>query len=580
MVTATCADTGGGDAWDGTITSYNGVSKVIEVAWHSQSEVGTAAGTRYTLSRSACLASNSSAAPWTSSTCERVNHAAASNGGAIVTDGTQNGFPGEAAIDGLALAGIHGDGWAYGGGASRASPKSVVSIFRSQALIDTVKVLSHFGSDLVLTAGAVWYTIDAAPSLGGTWLPLSGLHWLVEVSGGTISGNEVGMAGQAEVVVGFEPALATGFRLDVFDTAFENKNMVLTELLVLGDDCLVVCDGVSYVHDPADCPDHCFWRPYDHVGPASMAGALTLATVAEVDKRCVAPVTEAECAAAATAAGLSLGGDPYSFVGAYAVGGCYAPFDGERSTGSAFWSSGSAEPGQHSHPPALRVCRDGVIWNDDLVGWGIKVNPETATPFDCSGHRHALSANPRAAVCARHPCTADDCCTQAMGTCADTNGGLAGADAYDCTGLANSLHATPSSVVCSAPAVESCTAKMEDASYRNKLFLNDGSGNFTSVDAGDATALTDVGNSWNAVAGDFDSDGRLDLYICNKNKRNRLLLNDGSGGFRDVRVAAPTPCATDADCAAGFHCDASTPGTCSGNWCVPLFFHVSSVAVC
>ena len=45
-------------------------------------------------------------------------------------------------------------------------------------------------------------------------------------------------------------------------------------------------------------------------------------------------------------------------------------------------------------------------------------------------------------------------------------------------------------------------------------------------------------------------------------------------------VAAPTPCATDADCAAGFHCDASTPGTCSGNWCVPLFFHVSSVAVC
>ena len=43
-------------------------------------------------------------------------------------------------------------------------------------------------------------------------------------------------------------------------------------------------------------------------------------------------------------------------------------------------------------------------------------------------------------------------------------------------------------------------------------------------------------------------------------------------------VAAPTPCATDADCAADFHCDASTPGTCSGSWCVPLSFHVYSVA--
>ena len=66
-------------------------------------------------------------------------------------------------------------------------------------------------------------------------------------------------------------------------------------------------------------------------------------------------------------------------------------------------------------------------------------------------------------------------------------------------------------------------------SGRNKLYLNDGSGGFT---AGTGTAIgseTDV--TWAVILGDVNGDGHLDLVTGNDGQTNKLYLNDGSGGF-------------------------------------------------
>lgn len=69
----------------------------------------------------------------------------------------------------------------------------------------------------------------------------------------------------------------------------------------------------------------------------------------------------------------------------------------------------------------------------------------------------------------------------------------------------------------------------------NRLFLNDGHGKFT-----DKTAewkLPSVGYGMGAAAGDFDNDGRLDLFLTSFHGDNRLLRNTGSA-FEDVTASS------------------------------------------
>jgi hypothetical protein len=65
----------------------------------------------------------------------------------------------------------------------------------------------------------------------------------------------------------------------------------------------------------------------------------------------------------------------------------------------------------------------------------------------------------------------------------------------------------------------------------NKLFRNDGGGNFADATSG---PLGDTGNSWTVACGDYDNDGDLDIYIVNWNNANKLLRNDGALTFVDV----------------------------------------------
>ena len=68
----------------------------------------------------------------------------------------------------------------------------------------------------------------------------------------------------------------------------------------------------------------------------------------------------------------------------------------------------------------------------------------------------------------------------------------------------------------------------------NALYLNRGDGRF--AHAADSGA-DDRGYGMGVVAGDYDNDGDIDLYVTNLGA-NALLRNDGEGRFVDVAAAA------------------------------------------
>ena len=82
---------------------------------------------------------------------------------------------------------------------------------------------------------------------------------------------------------------------------------------------------------------------------------------------------------------------------------------------------------------------------------------------------------------------------------------------------------------------------------QNKVFLNNGVGFFTDDTAARMPALS---NSTRKIAlGDVDGDGDLDIVAGNsRNQQDTLSLNDGSGVFSDVTLAAmPEDAATNTD---------------------------------
>ncbi len=74
-----------------------------------------------------------------------------------------------------------------------------------------------------------------------------------------------------------------------------------------------------------------------------------------------------------------------------------------------------------------------------------------------------------------------------------------------------------------------------DPGYWNRLYRNNGDGTFTDVT--EQAGVKGVGYSMGAVAGDYDNDGFVDLYITGVN-RNQLLHNNGDGTFTDVTEKA------------------------------------------
>jgi hypothetical protein len=73
--------------------------------------------------------------------------------------------------------------------------------------------------------------------------------------------------------------------------------------------------------------------------------------------------------------------------------------------------------------------------------------------------------------------------------------------------------------------------KKEGPQYKNRLFHNNGDGTFTDVT--DKAGVGGEGFDMGAAVGDFDNDGRPDLFVVGVTK-NHLYHNNGDGTFSDV----------------------------------------------
>jgi len=76
-----------------------------------------------------------------------------------------------------------------------------------------------------------------------------------------------------------------------------------------------------------------------------------------------------------------------------------------------------------------------------------------------------------------------------------------------------------------------------DASGSQRLLRNDG-GKFTDVTAGSGLSITGSQYCFAAVAGDYDNDGKPDLFVVRSDNQFVLYHNDGNGHFSDRTKAA------------------------------------------
>ena len=68
--------------------------------------------------------------------------------------------------------------------------------------------------------------------------------------------------------------------------------------------------------------------------------------------------------------------------------------------------------------------------------------------------------------------------------------------------------------------------------FRNTLYHNNGNGTFSEI--GETAGVADNRDSESAAWADYDGDGDQDLYVVNREQSNALYKNNGSGGFTEV----------------------------------------------
>jgi hypothetical protein len=82
------------------------------------------------------------------------------------------------------------------------------------------------------------------------------------------------------------------------------------------------------------------------------------------------------------------------------------------------------------------------------------------------------------------------------------------------------------------------------------LYRNDGKGGFTDISAA-AGIAAHVGNGLGVAIGDYDDDGRPDVFVANDGVPNFLFHNDGGGRFSEVGLPAGVAVARDGKPRAG-----------------------------
>jgi enediyne biosynthesis protein E4 len=84
----------------------------------------------------------------------------------------------------------------------------------------------------------------------------------------------------------------------------------------------------------------------------------------------------------------------------------------------------------------------------------------------------------------------------------------------------------------------------------NVLYRNDGKGAFTDVSS-EAGLTKYIGNGLGVAVGDYDDDGRPDVFVANDSVPNFLFHNDGGGRFSEVGLLAGVAVARDGKPRAG-----------------------------
>jgi enediyne biosynthesis protein E4 len=100
-----------------------------------------------------------------------------------------------------------------------------------------------------------------------------------------------------------------------------------------------------------------------------------------------------------------------------------------------------------------------------------------------------------------------------------------------------------------------CSPASYDLPSPSTLYHNNGDGTFTDVSAR-AGILAAVGNGLGVVAGDFDRDGRVDLFVANDRTPNHLWLNQGGGRFVESALATGSALDQDGTAKSGMGVDA------------------------
>jgi len=81
-----------------------------------------------------------------------------------------------------------------------------------------------------------------------------------------------------------------------------------------------------------------------------------------------------------------------------------------------------------------------------------------------------------------------------------------------------------------------CLPTNYNSPARDTLYRNDGDGRFSDVSVA-AGLRASLGNSLGVVAGDFNGDGRVDVFVANDMTMNQLWINRGQGKFSDEALA-------------------------------------------
>jgi hypothetical protein len=78
------------------------------------------------------------------------------------------------------------------------------------------------------------------------------------------------------------------------------------------------------------------------------------------------------------------------------------------------------------------------------------------------------------------------------------------------------------------------STSVTDLRRKDRLFVNDGNGNFTDMASAHGIEAGDYNQTWTGSFGDIDNDGDFDLMVTNHDIASQIFENDGSGNFTDI----------------------------------------------